>query len=178
MALDPMITKEVANIVLHNGNFSLSNGLESQVYVDMKMLISYPALLMKVCQKAVKLLDDLEEYTLVGVPTGGLHLAVTLSHITQQPTVLLRDKSKDYGLKKPIEGNINIATQYVIVEDVVTTGNSVIEFAQRLERTDPVHKVKRIIVLVDREEGGIENIRKHGYQVSVLATLSDLNVSL
>ena len=71
---------------------------------------------------------------------------------------VVRKKAKEHGLMKWIEGNVNEGDKVVIVDDVVTTGQSTIEAIDRARESNL--NVIKAIALVDRQEGGRENIEK------------------
>jgi len=83
---------------------------------------------------------------------------------------ILRKKSKKYGTDNLIEGNLKENSKVVIIEDVVTTGNSIKSVINEIERND--HKIVKIISVFDRNEGGRELLKDYNY--SPLASIEDL----
>jgi orotidine 5'-phosphate decarboxylase subfamily 1/orotate phosphoribosyltransferase len=166
--------------VVKKGRFLLKAGGVSDTYVDLRTLISYPKILGQVCKQLGEI-GELGELgpcnvVLVGVPTGALPITTTLSQQTHLPMVLLRDKIKSYGLQRLIEGEITSDTSYIVIEDVITTGSSVLEFIERLKEASPGRtKIVRVLSLLDRECGGLDNLRAQGYDARSLFTLNDFN---
>jgi len=84
----------------------------------------------------------------------------------------VRKNAKEYGLKRVIEGDVKNGDRVVIVDDVATTGQSTIEAIENA-RAEGLHVVK-VIILVDRQEGGRENILKHTVDYEAILTKQDL----
>ena len=84
----------------------------------------------------------------------------------------IRKTQKDHGIVRWIEGDMNPGQRVVIIDDVVTTGGSTIQAIERA-RSEGLEVVKAVI-LVDRQEGGLENIREHVKDVTAIITRDDL----
>ena len=104
------------------GNFKLKNGEVSKYYYDMKNLISHPKLLKKVGDTIYNMLDDFD--IICGIPYGALPIATYISIQYNKPMIYIRDKVKNYGTEKLIEGEYKKEDRCVIIDDVITTGNS------------------------------------------------------
>lgn len=160
------------------GDFILKSGVKSNVYFDFKSLISYPDLMTEIAFNLGKLLSDYDKNSVVvaGVPMGAIPSASVLSTIYNIPSILIRDDQKSYGLCNIIEGSYKKSDgslkECILIEDVVTTGGSVISTAQKLESLGI--KIKEIIVILDRQQGGINNVKKEGYTIKSLFTLNDI----
>ena len=87
------------------------------------------------------------------------------------PMVMRRKEKKEYGTKQLIEGDFKAGQRCLIIEDVITTGGSIIETAVDLEQAGMV--VKDLVLLIDREQGGRENLEKK-YNVHAVLTLSGI----
>lgn len=129
------------------GNFKLKSGVTSKYYFDMKHLISYPNLLKKIGDEIYKKLDPFD--IICGIPYGGLPIASYISTTYNKPMILLRDKTKDYGLQNRIEGNYSIDDKCVIIDDVITSGKSIQEAIDYLH--DKVNIVK-CMAIFDRQQ--------------------------
>lgn len=122
--------KEVG--VLKYGDFKLKSGIHSNYYCDFRVLLSYPNILKSI----YKLIPDemFEDVDLVcGVFFGGIQLANMISFERNIPQIFVRDAEKDYGTKKQIEGNFMNGQSVLLIEDVITTGQSVMKKVQILE---------------------------------------------
>ena len=104
------------------GNFKLKNGEVSKYYYDMKNLIAHPQLLRKVGDTIYNMLDDFD--IICGIPYGALPIATYISTQYNKPMIYIRDKVKGYGTQKLIEGEYKKEDRCVIIDDVITTGNS------------------------------------------------------
>ncbi len=158
------------------GNFTVSeSAVSSPVFVNPKVLISNPTALRvasKLMQQEINLAQSLRRarahsFTVVaGVPVGGLLLATAFSLETNIPMIYARVRPEGTG-KRGIEGRFNVGDAALIIDDLITRGSSVLETAELLEENSL--KVKDVIVLVDREHGATERLRRRGYNlISIL----------
>ena len=158
------------------GNFTVSeSAVSSPVFVNPKVLISNPTALRvasKLMQQEINLAQSLRRarahsFTVVaGVPVGGLLLATAFSLETNIPMIYARVRPEGTG-KRGIEGRFNLSDTALIIDDLITRGSSVLETAELLEENSI--KVKDVIVLVDREHGATERLRRRGYNlISIL----------
>ena len=125
----------------------MKNGENSKYYFDMKNLISYPSLLKKIGDEIYKKLEPFD--IICGIPYGGLPITSYISTTYNKPMILLRDKTKEYGLQQRIEGNHSPRDKCVIIDDVITSGASIQEAIDYLQ--DKVNIVK-CIVIFDRQQ--------------------------
>ena len=158
------------------GNFTVSeSAVSSPVFVNPKVLISNPTALRvasKLMQQEINLAQSLRrpkvhQFSLVaGVPVGGLLLAWAYSLETNIPLIYARSRPEGTG-KRGIEGHFTKGDTVLIIDDLITRGSSILETAALLEENDL--KVKDVIVLIDREHGAAERLRRHGYNlISIL----------
>jgi orotate phosphoribosyltransferase len=158
------------------GNFTVSeSAVSSPVFVNPKVLISNPTALRvasKLMQQEINLAQSLRRArahpfaVVAGVPVGGLLLATAFSVETNIPMIYARVRPEGTG-KRGIEGRFNMGDTALIIDDLITRGSSVLETAELLEENSL--KVKDVIVLVDREHGATERLRRKGYNlISIL----------
>ena len=158
------------------GNFTVSeSAVSSPVFVNPKVLISNPTALRvasKLMQQEINLAQSLRRArvhpfaVVAGVPVGGLLLATAYSLETNIPMIYARVRPEGTG-KRGIEGRFNIGDTALIIDDLITRGSSVLETADLLEENRL--KVKDVIVLVDREHGATERLRRRGINlISIL----------
>ncbi|OGH73815.1 MAG: orotate phosphoribosyltransferase [Candidatus Magasanikbacteria bacterium RIFCSPHIGHO2_02_FULL_51_14] len=154
------------------GEFKLVTGLMSPIYLDLRATISYPEVLRTVAEIMWEKVKDLRFDLLCGVPYTALPIATAMSLAHGIPMVMRRKDVKDHGTKKIIEGVFAPGQTCLIVEDLVTSGQSVFETADALEREGL--KVSDAVVLLDREQGGRENLRKRNYSLHAVFTMTEL----
>jgi len=155
------------------GRFILTSGRESNYYIDIKKLITNP--------RALKLIAELmEEKTrqlniefdkIAGPELGAVPIATALALKTEKPLLIVRKKKKEHGTGKQIEGEIKVGDRILLVEDVTTTGGSVLRAAKILEEKGAI--VAAISVVVDREEGA-KNLIEGKYKFIPLITVKEL----
>lgn len=158
-----------ANLI-KTGDFTLKSGLKSNLYFDFKGLISYPKLVSDISYELSKLITD-DEVCIAGVPMGGIIYTSIISQIKNLPMVLIRDEKKNYGTLQQIEGN-TFNKDLVLIEDVITTGMSVINTLEILKSNNI--NVKQILCILDRESGGVQKISEMGYNITSLFKMSDI----
>jgi uridine monophosphate synthetase len=124
---------------IKEGNFVLKNGQSSKYYFDIKSIITNPSLLTKIGDELYKKLPPFD--IICAIPYGGLPIAVYISTKYNKPMIYIRDKVKDYGTQKLIEGNYKKEDRCVIIDDVLTTGGS-------LQKCEEIIKDK--VTIVDR----------------------------
>jgi orotate phosphoribosyltransferase len=158
------------------GNFTVSeSAVSSPVFVNPKILISNPTALRvasKLMQQEINLAQSLRRArahpfaVVAGVPVGGLLLATAFSLETNIPMIYARVRPEGTG-KRGIEGRFSMGDTALIIDDLITRGSSVLETAELLEENRL--KVKDVIVLVDREHGATERLRRRGFNlISIL----------
>ena len=127
---------------IKEGNFQLRNGEYSKYYFDMKNLVSHPKLLTnigdEIYNKFIKDNINISKTNnkiirICGVPLGGLPIAIYISTKYNIPMIMVRNKVKNYGTQKQIEGEFNENDDCIIIEDVITTGGSVKESLEILK---------------------------------------------
>tara|TARA_Y100000310_G_C20423403_1_gene687778 strand:+ start:292 stop:768 length:477 start_codon:yes stop_codon:yes gene_type:complete len=107
---------------LKTGEFKLKNGEMSKYYFDIKNVISYPSLLRYIGSQLFNILDEFD--IICGIPYGALPIATYISTTYNKPLIYIRDKKKEYGTQKLIEGEYKKTDRCVIIDDVLTTGGS------------------------------------------------------
>lgn len=152
------------------GNFTLASGIHSPIYVDLRLLVSSPGLLTKAARAYADALRGIPCDRLCGVPYAALPIATAIAIETSIPLIYPRKEAKQHGLGKEIEGSWRPGERVVVVEDLITSGGSTIQTAERLREAGLV--VEHAIVLIDREQGGVEKLRAAGIEAHAIFTLS------
>jgi len=139
------------------GEFVLSSGKKSNVYVDIKTACTYPDILKAIASEISKLISDVEFDKIACIELGAVPIAVATAIQLGKPYVIFRKEKKDYGLGGDRIGEVKRGEKFVVVEDVVTTGKSIMSVVRRVEEAGGV--VKCLVTVVDREESKIQNLR-------------------
>jgi len=154
------------------GNFTLKSGATSAIYINLRKLISYPDLLPEIATAMWEKISQFPADLICGVPYTALPIATCISIAHKIPMVMRRKEKKAYGTKQMIEGQYHRGQTCAIIEDVVTSGASIIETAVDLEDEGLV--IKNIVTLVDREQNGKANLGEKKYQLHAVMTLSEI----
>jgi len=153
--------------IIKFGDFTLASGKSSSYYVDLRLVPSYPRefrMMTKYLENQITEdigLDNFE--SIVSVPTGGLVIASALAIETVKPLIYVRSKPKDYGTSKSVEGKIHDGMKVVMIDDVATTGGSVVNAIRSLTEVNVT--VKDAYVIVDRMEGADEALAEQGVKI-------------
>ena len=143
------------NDIIKFGDFTLASGKKSSYYIDLRLVASFPHIFRKMIKNLQKLVSEktgLDNFdSLVSVPTGGLIIGSALAIETVKPLIYVRDKPKDYGTTKSIEGKISSGMKVVLIDDVITTGNSVTNAIKQLK--DAGLSISDVYVIINRLEG-------------------------
>ncbi len=143
------------NDIIKFGDFTLASGKKSSYYIDLRLVASFPHIFRKMIKNLQKLVSEktgLDNFdSLVSVPTGGLIIGSALAIETVKPLIYVRDKPKDYGTTKSIEGKIFSSMKVVLIDDVITTGNSVTNAIKQLK--DAGLSISDVYVIINRLEG-------------------------
>jgi orotate phosphoribosyltransferase len=155
------------------GDFVLRSGRRSNRYFDKFLFETDPALLRRLGHHLAQLVPA-ETQRLAAPELGAVLLGGAVSMETGLPLVLVRKAPKGYGTSKQIEGRFAPAERVTVIEDVVTTGGDSLRSAQVLR--DAGVEVIHLVVVLDRGEGGEENIRAAGIPYSPLFRIADLEL--
>ena len=166
--------------IIRYGRFKLSSGKESPYYVDLRMVPSYPVQFRRVVkgmQALVSLKVGLDSFgQFASVPTGGLVVAAALASETVKPLVYVRSSPKQHGTSRSVEGVIAEGDKIVIVDDVATTGGSVVLAVDELRKEGAV--VDDAFVVLDRLEGAREALAGLGVRLHALADIDGVTREL
>jgi orotate phosphoribosyltransferase len=154
------------------GEFTLKSGQTSKIYLDLRQIVSYPDILRTVSEEMWKQIHACSFDLMCGVPYTALPIATCLSLQHNVPMVMRRKEKKSYGTKKQIEGKFEPGQTCLIIEDVITSGTSILETLEDIH--DVGLKTKDVVVLIDREQGGKQNLENNNLTVHAAFTLTDI----
>ena len=157
--------------------FKLVSGRLSRFYVNCKPTTLHPRGMYLVGHLMFEAVRDAQPLGVGGLTFGADPIAMATafaSELQQQPiqAFSIRKAKKDHGIAKWIEGDLAAGARVVVIDDVATTGGSTIQAIERAREEGL--EVVRAVVLVDRQEGGLDNIRKHVPDVRALVTRDEL----
>jgi len=161
------------------GNFKLSSGKDSAYYIDLRLVPSFPHQFRKMIKSVQNLISEkigLDSFDYIAsVPTSGLVIASALAMETAKPLIYIRQKPKDYGTGSLIEGKIPEGSRVILVDDVGTTGHSLLHAIKALK--DAKIKVDSAFVIVNRLEGARENLEAEKvkmYEITDILAISKI----
>jgi uridine monophosphate synthetase len=154
------------------GQFTLTSGKISPIYIDLRLLASYPDMLQKVAATYADLLQGLTFDRIAGIPYAALPIGTAVALQTGRALIYPRKEAKRYGTRRAIEGAFEAGERVVVLDDLITTGGSKIEAIAPLEEAGLV--VEDVVVLIDRESGGREELAREGYRLHTVFTLHQI----
>ena len=166
------------------GTFTLTSGATSDLYIDCRVVATMPRAMRAIGALMLHELRDVSDVRGVGglaIGADPIAAAVALSSLDPQlwrgpeiPMFMVRKEPKGHGMGKQVEGAFpeHEGAPVVIVDDALTTGGSILQAIQAVEREKKA-RVTRAILIVDRQEGGRERLEAAGYQVRSIYTRED-----
>lgn len=144
----------------------------SPIYIDLRVLRSFPGVLRDTAYALCQLTDPLPFDLYADVPTASTPIVTLMSSTTSIPMISPRIGAKGHGTMSLIDGVYQPGQVVLVVDDLITTSASKLEAISVLESAGLY--VKDVAVLVDREQGGGEELRDRGYQLFSVFTLREL----
>lgn len=166
MSLEKLLKERGA---LMFGDFTLTSGKKSSYYVNIKKAYTEPAVLARIAEEMAMLVNG---QRVAGVALGAIPILVAVSLRKGVPFSMIRKESKEHGTGAKIEGDIVAGETVDIVEDVTTTGGSVLSAVKLIRESGG--QVESVIVVVDRGEGAAEMLEKEGIALRPLIDSADL----
>lgn len=174
VCIDSLILKLHDVNAVKFGEYKLKSGMLTPIYIDLRVLVSYPVLMNQVSGLIYQRVQEegLQFDSVCGVPYTALPLATIICSQNELPMLIRRKESKDYGTKRLVEGTFREGDTCLIIEDTVTTGSSILETAEVLYKEGL--KVTDAIVLMDREQGGVEMLASEGIKLHPIISMAKL----
>jgi orotate phosphoribosyltransferase len=176
---ETMSNKELGDVLqgcgaVKFGDFTLASGKKSRYYVDVKKAVTKPEILKLICRHIADVIidHDIRADYIACVELGAVPIGVMMSVWTGLPLLIIRKAQKDYGLKSRIIGDPEKAKTVLLVEDVTTTGGSVISAVKALRDEGLI--VRKVISVVDRDEGAEDELGKEGLDLISLISAKTL----
>jgi len=178
------LASAIADIALLRGDFTLRSGRKSSYYLDKYLFTTRPEILESLGELFAERIETLDERReaegkdpvsrLAGAELGGIPLVTVAGLVTGLPTIFIRNKKKDYGTAKQMEGVLNKGDAVVLLEDVATSGGQAVEAAEVLKAAGG--EVAAVITTIDRQEGAREAVEAAGLRFEALFTKADLGI--
>jgi orotate phosphoribosyltransferase len=177
--------KEVCKILnkigaLQFGAFKLTSGKISPYYIDLRIVPSFQDSFQKICnfqanfikqEIGVKSFDRI-----AGIPIAGIPFASLIAYNLKKPFLYIRKGVRLHGRQRRVEGILTPGDRVLLIDDLITTGLSLRRAAKAVEAEGGV--ITDAVVLLDREEGGKENLDKNGIKLHTLLKISEIANSL
>ena len=162
---------------IKHGKFTLTSGIESNYYIDKYLFETQPDILGPIALEISDMLDSNSLDVVAGPELGAVPLVTAVSLTTGLNAAFIRKNEQDHGTKSRIEGVIQSGQSVVLLEDVTTTGSTMLDSVDLIENTIGAN-IKRLIVIVDRNEGAVENFKNHGLDLEYLVQIgTDIKIS-
>ena len=165
------------NDIIKFGNFTLTSGKDSSYYIDLRLVPSFPHQFRKMIKNLQNLIIEkigLDNFdSLASVPTGGLVVASALAIETVKPLIYVRNKPKEHGTTKSIEGKISSGMKVIMIDDVMTTGTSVLNGIKQLKESNLA--ISNVFVLINRLEGADKALNEIGVQTHQLTDILEIS---
>lgn len=170
---NPELLRLLHDLAYREGRVKLASGVESDYYVDAKLATLDPRVIKLVGEAFAAVLERYDVDAVGGPELGAVPMITAASFWANRPGFIVRKTPKGHGLKKWTEGpRLAEGARVALVDDVITSGGSVLQAAERLEAEGCLVVV--VIGLVDRLEGGRQHIEEKGYEFESIATIEDI----
>ncbi len=158
------------------GSFVQASGATFPYYIDLRKIISNPQIFHQTLTAYADILKHLNFDRIAGIPYGSLPTATGLALRLNRPMIFPRKEVKAHGTRRLIEGNFHPGETVVLVDDILISGKSVMEGAEKLKSAQL--NVHDIVVFIDHEQGVKDRLREHGYRVHTVLTISEITETL
>ncbi|MGL5075898.1 MAG: orotate phosphoribosyltransferase, partial [Waterburya sp.] len=158
------------------GEYIQASGATFSYYIDLRKIISNPQLFNQVLSAYGDIVKKLEFDRIAGIPYGALPTATGLALNLQRPMIFPRKEVKAHGTRRLIEGNFNPGEKVVVIDDILISGKSVMEGADKLKSAGL--EIDDIVVFIDHEGGVKERLANNGYRAHSVLSISEITDTL
>ena len=158
------------------GEYVQASGAIFSYYIDLRKIISNPQIFNQVLQAYSDIVTNLNFDRIAGIPYGALPTATGLALNLQRPMIFPRKEVKAHGTRRLIEGNFNPGEKVVVIDDILITGKSVMEGAEKLKSAGL--EIKDIVVFIDHEGGVKDRLAQNGYRAHSVLNISEITETL
>ncbi|MDJ0593969.1 MAG: bifunctional orotidine-5'-phosphate decarboxylase/orotate phosphoribosyltransferase [Pleurocapsa sp. MO_226.B13] len=158
------------------GEYVQASGATFSYYIDLRKIISNPHIFNQVLDAYGDIVKTLEFDRIAGIPYGALPTATGLALNLQRPMIFPRKEVKAHGTRRLIEGNFHPGETVVVIDDILISGKSVMEGADKLKSASL--KIEDIVVFIDHEGGAKERLADNGYRAHSVLSISDITATL
>lgn len=158
------------------GAFKLTSGKISPYYIDLRIIPSFPDVFQKICNLQASFIEKeigVKSFDrIAGIPIAGIPFASLIAYNLKKPFLYIRKGVRLHGRKRRVEGILTSGDRVLLIDDLITTGLSLVEAMKAVEAEGGV--TTDAVVLLDREEKGKEKLEKNGIKLHALLKMSEI----
>lgn len=158
--------------VVKFGDFTLVSGMKTPIYVDLRVIPSFPKSMETITNELSKLIEKLNPDVVAGAETAGIPFSTGVSLKTKIPMIYVRKKPKNYGTRESVEGVLKKDSKVVLIDDMVTNGFSKVKFIDGIKQSGGI--VNDVVIVLDRGQGATENLSEKKINLYSLITLKEV----